>query len=175
VKLGKRHLAGSLALLAAAIAYNVWVFTRPADRPAGVRPSTPAPITAALPIASTDDAAAPGHVDPSQVRPLPDVALDRQPEWPRDPFAGLQPSRQPQAMPIAAEPVVVPDPDPVVASILYSQERRLATLDARIVRVGDTVGSAIVVDILPNAVIIESPDRGRRTLTLSPGAGGMAR
>ena len=30
MKLGKTHLVASLAMVAASIAYNVWVFTRPA-------------------------------------------------------------------------------------------------------------------------------------------------
>jgi hypothetical protein len=63
----------------------------------------------------------------------------------------------------------------VVATILYSADRRLAMVDGRIVRVGDRLGDATIVDIIPNAVIIESPDRGRRSLMLRlPGTGVVA-
>ena len=173
MKLGKGHLVASVALLVGAILYNVWVFTRPAT-PVGVNATALGPVNVPAPIASADGRLE-TQFDPTQIKPLPDVALDRQPEWPRDPFLNLRSARPVPIMADAPPPVAEAAPDPVVASILYSADRRLATVDGRIVRVGDQVGDAVVVDILPNAVVIESPDRGRRTLTMAPPAGFTAR
>lgn len=173
MKFDKRHLIASLALLVGSIVYNVWVFTRPA---ADTRTGPVTSVAAVdAPAPSVPGGSIPATVDPAQVKPLPDVALDRSPEWPRDPFASLR-----QAPAIAQTdvpaPVQIEEPDPVVASILYSSDRRLAMIDGRVARIGDVVGGAKIIDILPNAVIIESPRRGQRTLTLRPsGAGATPR
>ena len=175
MKLDKRHLVASVALLVASIIYNVWVFTRPsratvaANAAAADALAQAASVASPLPSGSTGPLA----VDPAQITPLPDVEIDRLPEWPRDPFADQRPQEPVFAEAGVPEPVAVEDPDPVVASILYSASRRLATLDGRIVRVGDKIGNATVVDILPSAVIIESPERGRRTLTMRPPGSGF--
>ena len=168
--LDKRHMAGSLAVLGCAIAYNVWVFTRPDTgvKAAGV----PAEIIS--PVASPATGEAP-PLDPAQMPALVDVATDRRPEWPRDPFESLQAAPEPVEIAASAPPPAA-ESDPVVASILYSPRRRLAVVDGRIVRPGDRAGSATVVDILPKAVIVERADGGRRTLDLqAPSAVGAGR
>lgn len=171
MKLDKRHLIVSVALLLGSIIYNVWVFTRPASGTSAVVATQPAALDAfATPPASGMAAAAP--LDPARVKPLPDVALGRLPQWPRDPFA----SRRPEVPPIveastAPRPEPVAEPDLVVASILYSADRRLAMIDGRVARIGDVISGVTIIDILPKAVVIESPARGRRTLTLRPPAG----
>jgi hypothetical protein len=166
VKLGRRELILSLAALAAAVVYNIWVFTRRAD-------TVIARQQAAVDVAPLENRGGPPNagpagapaVDPMQVPPLPDIGLDRLPEWPRDPFANLRAA--PPVVEAADEtPAPAPEADPVVASILYSADRRFAMINGRITRVGDEVGGAVVVDIQPNAVVIESPLRGRRTLPL---------
>lgn len=168
MKLDRRHLIAALTLLVGSIIYNVWVFTRPAS---GTSPAGPPVDTfAAAPAPSGGAPAAFAPLDPAQVKPLPDVELDRLPDWPRNPFANLRP--QEPVVDVAAA-IVVPDADPVVATILYSAARRLAMVDGRIVRVGDRLGDATIVDIVPNAVIIESADRGRRSLTLRPPGTGV--
>jgi len=163
VKFDRRHLVASLVLLVGSIVYNVWVFTRPettVTRPPDVAAGV-APVSAGAPA----DAA---PVDLTQLPALPDVALDRLPEWPRDPFANVRtpPEAVVAEQPSGPAPEATPDPDPVVASILYSSDRRAAMIDGRVVRVGDVVGRAKVVEILPRAVVVESADRGRRTLEL---------
>jgi len=171
MKLDKRHLVAALALLVGSIIYNVWVFTRP---PAGAS-------AAGTPIAPIADTAAPAagapvvaaQLNPSQVTPLPEVELDRLPEWRRNPFAN---PRAPEAAVVTAAPAPIQEADPVVATILYSTDRRLAMVDGRIVRVGDRLGDATIIDIVPDAVIVESPARGRRSLSLRPtGTGVVAR
>jgi hypothetical protein len=160
MKLGRRHLIGSLVLLAASVVYNVWIFTGASDRPAGGG-DTPAPVEAPLAGPPADEGVRP--LDPAQVAALPEVGLDRAPVWPRDPFANPR-RRAPEVVVAAPEPVA--EVDPVVASILYAADRRFAMINGRIVRIGDQVGSAVVVDILPNAVVIESAAQGRRTVDL---------
>jgi hypothetical protein len=169
--LDKRHMAGSVLMLAGAIAYNVWVFTRPATRVAAAAP--PVDIMGA---SSTGTAGGEGTtgMDLAAVPVLPDVQIDRSPTWPRDPFDDQR------AVPAVVEaapaaPVRAVEPDPVVASILYSTGRRLAVIDGRIVRTNDRVGSATVVDILPKAVVLEFADGVRHTVELQAPTTGRRR
>jgi hypothetical protein len=167
VKLDKRHMAASAVMLVGSIIYNVWVFTGSGSSSGAgaVRPAS-APSQSSLDQPSGANGA---PIDPAQVRPLPDVALDRQPEWPRNPFQDLRVREEgPVVVEEVAAPVVIPETDPVVGTILYSSDRKAAVIDGHVVRIGDAIGTAKVVDILPKAVIIESPERGRRTLELKP-------
>jgi hypothetical protein len=163
VKLDKRHLAVSLVLLVGSIVYNVWVFTRPDD---AVSPAGGAQASSG--VASFAQEAGVGAApvaDLTQLPALPDVTLDRLPEWPRDPFMDMR--REPEPVVVEVQDSTpVAEPDPVVASILYSASRRLAMIDGRVVRAGDVVGGVKVVEILRNAVIVESAVGGRRTLSM---------
>jgi hypothetical protein len=162
--LDKRHMAGSVLMLVGAIAYNVWVFTRPVTRLA----AAPAPVDVGAP--PTGPQAGEGTVA-LEVPALPDVELDRVPQWGRDPFEDMHDVPEVvETAPPPPPPVV--EADPVVASILYSTGRRLAVIDGRIVRPHDRVGNATVVDILPKAVVVEFADGERRTVQLqAPGTG----
>jgi hypothetical protein len=150
------------SLLAAAIAYNVWVFTRPARGSGTVM--TPAPLLDGLMAGgpSVTGEAAPVSIDPTSVPPVPDVGLERRPEWPRNPFLNLRGAIEPAG--VVDEPE--PDADLVLASILHSPDRQLAIVNGRIVRVGDRIGSATVRDIEPRTVVVETADGLRRTLEL---------
>ncbi len=166
MKLDRRHMIASVILLVGSVIYNIWVFTRS---------STTVTRNSEVVDASFEGTAPPllaaPRASPTGGTALPDVAIDRLPTWPRDPFTDLQ--APPEVVAVAAPPA--PEPDPVVASILYSEARRFATINGRITRIGDQIGSYTLVDILPNAVVIESPLRGRRTLplgTLGGTAGG---
>ena len=158
--LDKRHMAGSVLMLGAAIAYNVWVFTRPATRLA----AAPAPIDI-MGASSSGNAGEPSAASDLAQAPLPDVEIERVPQWPRDPFEVMH--KAPEVVEAApAPPPPVVQPDPVVASILYSIGRRLAVIDGRIVRPNDSVGTATVIDILPTAVVLEFAGGDRRTVEL---------
>lgn len=161
MNLDKRHLIASVVLLVGALAYNIWVFTRPA---AGTRVTAGVPMGSEAPRGRAEEPVA-AAVDPMAIAEPPDVKLDQLPEWSRDPFASMLASG-PQAVEAGPEEAPLPDPDPVVASILYSEARRLAMVNGRIVRVGDQVGADRIIEIRPDAVVVESPTRGRRTLML---------
>jgi hypothetical protein len=145
------------SLLAAAIVYNVWVFTRPSRSTAST--SVDAPLLDGLmaggPSVTGETEAE--QVDPTSVPPVPDVGLDRRPEWPRNPF--LNPRFR---VVETALPVEEPEADLVLASILHSAQRRLAIVNGRIVRVGDRIGTATVREIEPRAVVVESGGIRRR-------------
>lgn len=161
--LDKRHMAGSVFLLFAAIAYNVWVFTRPATRVS----AAPAPVdmTGASATGPQTDGGSAAAAGLANLPALPDVELDRLPQWNRDPFADMR--EKPEVVEAApAPPPPVVEADPVVASILFSTDRRLAVIDGRIVRPNDRVGTATVVDILPKAVVLEFAGGERRTVEL---------
>lgn len=162
MKLGKTHLVASLTMVAASIAYNVWVFTRPARRSA----PAPAPLIDTLqssaPSVTGEQTVAP--IDPTTLAPPPDVDLVRAPEWPRNPFSS--PWQRRADVVIAPVAQVEAEPDVVVASILHSTDRRLAVVNGRIVRAGDRIGSSTIVDIQPRAVVVESPRGGRRVVEL---------
>jgi hypothetical protein len=167
MQLDKRHMYASIGLMVCAVSYNVWVFTRPAASTGATAAAPPAaPVTAPGGVGGAGTPTL-GPLDPTQVKPLADVALDRLPEWPRDPFNSLRVAEAPEVIEtVDGGPAPVADPDPVVATILYSPERRRAVVDGRIVGVGDKVGTATVVDIQPNAVVIESAENGRVVLLL---------
>jgi hypothetical protein len=164
MKLGKPHLIASLVLVAASIAYNVWVFMKPARRSATVaNPATllDNAITTGPVVTGEETGAA---IDPTRVAPPPEVDLSTTPEWRRNPFAtAWQP---PAEAAVAPEIPIEAEPDLVVASILHSAERRLAVVNGRIVRTGDRLGSNTIVDIQRRAVVVESPRGGRRLLEL---------
>jgi hypothetical protein len=167
--LDKRHMAGSVLMLVGAIAYNVWVFTRPATRLA----AAPAPVDMSGAPSTAPDPSARSVV--SGVPALPDVELDRSPQWGRDPFEDMH--DVPEVVEAAPPPPPpVAQADPVVASILYSTGRRVAVIDGRIVRPHDRVGNATVIDILPKAVVVELADGERRTVALqAPSTGRRGR
>jgi hypothetical protein len=164
MKLGKPHLIASLVMVAASIAYNVWVFTRPARRSPPALSAAPIieNVAASGPVVSGDETAT--LVDPTTVAAPPDVDLSRPPEWRRNPFAGAWQRRADAAAAPAVQ--IETEPDLVIASILHSPERRLAVVNGRIVRAGDRVGSQTIVEIQPRAVIVESTRGGRRLLEL---------
>jgi hypothetical protein len=169
VKVGRLHLVLSLLMLGAAISYNVWSLTRPSSTTSAVRGAAPVdalPVPAVAPTAS---------VDPTQVAPPADVAADRAPEWAHDPFSNAF-ERKPAAQAAASAPAPEPEPEVTVASILYGDERRLAIVNGRIVRVGDKIGESSVIEIAPRAVTLAGGPRGRRTVSLrAPGAPKTAR
>jgi hypothetical protein len=164
VKLGKVHLVLSLSLLAVSIVYNAWVWTRPARTTAPSRADAPLieGLQASGPTVTGDAAAE--VIDPTTIPPVPDVGLDRAPEWPRNPFLSTR-RRVAETSPVASGEVAT-EPDLVLASILHSAERRLAILNGRIVGVGDRVGSMTVRAIEPREVVVESSTGARRTLEL---------
>jgi hypothetical protein len=164
MKLGKPHLIASLAMVAVSVAYNVWVFTRPARRSAPQVSAAPLldHVAASGPVVTGEEAAV--AIDPATVAPPPDVDLSRAPEWRRNPFAGAWQQRADTAVTPAVQ--IDAEPDLVIASILHSPERRLAVVNGRIVRAGDRVGSTTIVEIRPRAVVIESSRGARRLLEL---------
>jgi hypothetical protein len=164
MKLGRTHLIASLTMVAASIAYNVWVFTRPARR--SNSSTTPAPLIDGLlpsgPVVTGEDTVA--AIDPTTLPPPPAVDLERAPEWPRNPFVSTSLRRDDLVFAPVAEPEV--DTDVALATILHSAERRLAVVNGKIVRVGDRIGSSTIVDIQPRAIVVESPRGGRRVVEL---------
>ncbi len=80
-----------------------------------------------------------------------------------DPIA---PPPAPRVTPRPRATEVAAEPDLVVGSILYSQQRRLAIVNGQIVRIGDRIGSSTILDIEPRAVIVVTADGTRRALEL---------
>jgi hypothetical protein len=162
VKLGKEHVVLALVLVALATAFSLWLRARPATSAGGASPR--APLFDSVPATgpSVTGQASPEGVDPATLPPVPDVGLDRAPEWPRDPFfdARLRVIEAVQPTPSEAEPELV------LASILHSAQRRLAIVNGRIVRAGDRIGTATIRDIEPRAVVVDTADGARRRLEL---------
>lgn len=165
MKVGKPHLIASLIMMVAAIAYAISSFRSPATTTAA-RPAEPPPIGDVPPAGG----GAPGAgqlaaIDPASIPPVADVALDRLPQFPRNPFVPVRP-------PVADVPIVDVAPvvdapveaELVVNGIMYAPPRLSAVVNDRRVGVGDRIGAETIVDILPNGVVVESPQRGRRTI-----------
>jgi hypothetical protein len=132
-------LAGGLA--AALVLVGVWYGVRRWSGPS-TQPRDNAPRQAGVPTPPVK--APPKPVDEPRP-PAPDV--DR------------------SAVPPAASPVR-PEREVVVTSILYSADRKLAIVNGRIARPGDRIGSTTIVEIRPRALVVESPERGRRVVNL---------
>ena len=161
--LGKGHLVATLPLFAAAVTYNIWYFSS-GDDPV---------VTSAAALESVQVVASrpsvtgeiPVSIDPSSIPVLPDVGLDRLPHWARDPFASVTHSRSAAgAVAEAAVPEPVPEQVIVVSAIFVSGDRRRARVNGENVTVGDRIGRSAIVEIQPNAVVVESPT-GRRIIT----------
>lgn len=156
MKLDNRHLRWAVAALGVAILYNVYVYVRPEPARKGALPS-PVPGPAA---AGPTQLASAAPVDPASIPPPPAVAMTPAPQWGRDPFVRLG---QPVAE--AAEPT---GPEPVVTSILFSGSRKLAIVDGRVVGIGDSLPLGVIVDIAPNAVVVQTASGDQRRLALNP-------
>jgi hypothetical protein len=151
----------ALTLLAGSVVYNVWAFGNPRPRP---QMESPPPLLG-IPSGPSGPVAAPAPVaaDPVYAARAEDLALDRNPVWLRNPFKGaVAPPREPVAA-VETTPGE-PEPEIVLNSILYSPMRKLAMVNGRAVRVGDRVGAARVLDIQPDAIVVELPSGGVRTI-----------
>jgi hypothetical protein len=114
-----------------------------------VVPAPVAPLMRAKLVLFVFQRPGPAQTVPSPALPtLQMVDVSSTPEWHRDPFA---PAPQPiKAMAVLA----LAAPEPVVHSILFSPQRRVALVDGRIVRAGDYLDSARVVAVEQDAVVI---------------------
>jgi hypothetical protein len=84
------------------------------------------------------------------------------PQWTHDPVANKSPVA-------SGRPAAPRQPDPVVSSILFSSGRRVAIVDARIVRAGDRVRTGVVREIEADAVVIvDAEGRERRVVMQWP-------
>ena len=77
---------------------------------------------------------------------------------PTRPSRYLQSGGASSAVTEIAEPTEVSGVATVVTSILVSDKRRMAVVNGASVQIGDSVGSASVVEILPHAVILEGAE-----------------
>jgi hypothetical protein len=98
----------------------------------------------------------PAPATPVIVPPAPRVT---QPDKPRVPATAV-------SAPAVAAPTTEPEREVVVTTILYSADRQLAIVNGRITRPGDRIGSTSIVEIRPHAVVVDSPVRGRRVVSL---------
>ncbi len=170
MKLGKRHMQIAIVVMLAALTYRVFISAR--SSPAG----TPAeqPLLAGVQAPARSDAprpAAPAVADPSKIPAPSPVDLAVVPSWARDPFLGSGETRDP----VAFQPTAAPEPvgpDPVVTSILYASDRRVAMVDHRMVHVGDTVSGGVVVAIEPKAIVIRTPSGAERRVEMGRGSAG---
>jgi hypothetical protein len=155
------HLRLALIALGAAVLYNVWYFAlRPAPKPPGRTTAESALL--AVPAISP---AALAVLDPLAV-PVPQrVELSAPIAFVRDPFLFGDETRRASA-PAVRSAVTA---DPVVRSILYSADRRLAIVDGRIVGIGEQVGSFTVSDIERDTVVFTTPAGVRLRVSVHEG------
>jgi hypothetical protein len=169
VKLGKRHLQIAIGLVLLSVACGLVVFIRRGAEPESVQRGSAPVSQPGVPAASRHAA-----VDPMRIPAPPVVDLENEPVWSRDPFLAAGESRRAtvQVAGGVAEPA---SPDPVITSILYAADRRLAVIDRRTLRVGDSVGAGVIADIQRNAVVIRSPSGKLRRVEMTKTlAGGRA-
>lgn len=170
-KTARRAAAMSAAAAALVIAAAIWLLTMPASS------SRPQPPELGTSRAATGEKVGTASISPPASNPNSEPRGDQDPlatpgtaatlprtstEIPRPTPTKTPP--QPQSE-IAAEPAA---PEPVVRSILFSAERRVALIDARIVGVGDQVSAGRVIAIERDAVVIETHAGQTRRLELKP-------
>ena len=165
----RRHLAVSLTLLAGSVVYNVWASATPVDGPPPASPSVqPRPLTPPAPAAGAPPPTS--HASTTAA----DVMMERPPVWARDPFMG-------RGAPLPAVPAIslapaaaapADEPALVLNSVLYSPARRIAMVNGRTVRVGGRIGGTTIVDILPDAIVVESASGEVRTIERRQAAAG---
>lgn len=158
MKLGRKHLVASLVVLGASVAWNIWVFTKPAATGAasgGPQFEQP-PVSGAPEVPS---------IDPATIPPPPQLDLTREPAWARNPFAHASAAPAPDTSAPSPPASVAAPVLPVLGAILFSDARKSAIIDGRIVGVGDRVRGGVVVSIARDAVIIELASGERIRLT----------
>jgi hypothetical protein len=139
--------------------------------PAGSGPARPVPPASAAAVQPIVPAAAPTPPPP----PLSSAAVKTwvgQHQSARDPFFTLAEIDAKNRPPIASQATVpistvpLPPPLPVYALklIMTVGSERLASIDDRVVKVGDMMGSERVVQILSDAVVLERGGERRRLL-----------
>jgi hypothetical protein len=140
---------------------------------AAAQPAPAAQSTSAAP--ASPDAAAPAPVNVVSP-PAPPLAQSELTAWraklgsgERDPFftlAEIDAMNRPVAAP---RPVEAPPPAPatyIVKLIMMQGSEGRALIDGRVVRTGDMIGDERVVEIVPDAVVLER-GRSRRSLPLA--------
>jgi hypothetical protein len=156
MRMRRSHLHIALAVLAAAVLFNVWSFMKPAARTTGPQRQQTARETDAPPTTAGAEA-----IDPLTIPAPPEIDMSRVPSTARDPFLFGDETRD-QRLQTAQ---VAETPDPMVRSILFSATRKAAMIEHRMVSIGDSVGSLMLTDIERDAVVfITSTGERRRVL-----------
>jgi hypothetical protein len=122
-------------------------------RPGMVETPAPEPVSPAEPAPGELDSAAPTEAARDDSEPFEQ---------------GPEPHER-SAADVAAAPQAPVPTFPDVRSILYSSDRRLAIVGRQVVGVGDTLGSAVVVDITRDTVVVRLPSGEEHRLTLTYG------
>jgi hypothetical protein len=156
MKVQRSHLRIALIVLVIAVAYNAWVFLKPAPRSAALTNRQQPLLGSEVPPASDVQT-----VDPLSIPAPPSIDVSASPSSGRDPFLFGDERRDGQVK-TAADRV----PDPVIRSILFSATRRTAIVEDRMLSVGDSIGTLRVVEIDRDAVVFVSADGERRRVAL---------
>jgi hypothetical protein len=129
----------------AGLGYLYWSRSDVASRSEqGIRESVPHPI------------ATQGRREPNRATPGEPAAPDRRPQQ----SAGVSSDKETVAASRAQPqppPVPLREPLPRIDTVLIDQDRRLALVDGGVVKVGDAIGSRIVVGIEQDAVVLREP------------------
>lgn len=173
MKLGRKHLIASLAVLLASVIWNVWVFMQATpSRPGASDLDSQQPLIPQGPTAGGPGGAIGPPIDPMSIAPPPPLDLAREPVWPRNPFA----NSPAVGVPPPATGLLQPEPAPalpVVDVIMYSERgSKSAIIDGRIVGAGDRINGGVVVSIARDAVIVQLTSGERLRLPLHPGGDG---
>lgn len=98
-----------------------------------------------------------GRREPNRAAPLPPPRGDDRPQQSgtvaTDKGAVAAPRAQPQSPPVPP----LPDPLPRIDTVLIDQDRRLALVDGGVVKIGDAIGSRVVVGIEQDSVVLREP------------------
>lgn len=164
---GRAALIAAAAVTLLAWGYKLW--------PSGAAPNRPAVVAPAAAAEPAAEAAAPPPPPPLSASALKTwVGLHQATD--RDPFFTAAEIEARDRPPVASHPTTpdsAPPPLPTLPTytlklIMTAGSERFASLDDRVVKLGDMMGDERVVQILPDAVVLERGNQ-RRRLRLSTG------
>lgn len=160
---GRAMLIAAAAFTVLAWGYKLW--------PSGAAPNRPAvvaPAAAAQPAAAAPTAPPPPPLSASALKTW--IGLHQATE--RDPFftaAEIEAMDRPPiashpTTPVSAPPAPPPLPTYTLKLIMTAGSERFASLDDRVVKVGDMMGDERVAQILPDAVVLDRGGQRRRVM-----------
>jgi len=163
MKVKKLHLQIAVTVLIVLVVWSAWSYIRSLSRPPAAAVAQTAGGNQQTPLLARDQqGSSRPTIDPLGIPAPPSVAGAYESAAIRDPFLFGSEDRSVKEVSVPA------GANPTVRAILFAASRRLAIVENRMVRTGDTVGQFAVVQIDRDAVTFALPSGERRRVAVRP-------